>query len=103
MSPIDASGLSMIMPREIAGVGEAKSAIEPAAPGFGEILSETISQTNQNITAASGAAEEFAAGRRDDIHGTMLALSKADIELHLVGTVRNKVMDAFYELWRMQM
>jgi flagellar hook-basal body complex protein FliE len=103
MSPIDASGLSLLMPREIAGVGEAKSAIEPASPGFGEILSEAISQTNQNITAASGAAEEFAAGRRDDIHGTMLALSKADIELHLVGSVRNKVMDAFYELWRMQM
>ncbi len=47
----------MIMPREIAGVGDAKSAIEPAAPGFGEILSEAITQTNQNITAASGAAE----------------------------------------------
>jgi flagellar hook-basal body complex protein FliE len=32
----------------------------------------------------------------------MIAISKADIELHLVGTVRNKVIDAFYELWRMQ-
>ncbi len=32
----------------------------------------------------------------------MLALSKADIELRLVGNIRNKVVDAFYELWRMQ-
>ena len=66
------------------------------------MLSEALSSANQSAHFASSAASEFAAGRRDDIHGTMLAMSKADIELHLVGTVRNKVMDAFYELWRMQ-
>ena len=37
-----------------------------------------------------------------DANGTMLALSQADIELRLVGNIRNKVTDAFYELWRMQ-
>jgi flagellar hook-basal body complex protein FliE len=103
MNSIEASGLSLTLPRELTGVGEAKSAIEPGADSFGEVLAQAVGQANQSAVAASHAAEEFAAGRRDDIHGTMLALSKADIELHLVGTVRNKVMDAFYELWRMQM
>ena len=51
---------------------------------------------------ASHAAQEFAAGTRDDIHGTMIALSKADIEFRLASNVRNKIVDAFYELWRMQ-
>ena len=102
MSPIEASGLSLTIPEQLTGVGEARSVIEPAGAGFGDILAEAISSANQSAHTASHAASEFAAGRRDDIHGTMLALSKADIELHLVGTVRNKVMDAFYELWRMQ-
>jgi flagellar hook-basal body complex protein FliE len=102
MSPIEASGLSLTLPRELAGVGEAKSPFEVADSGFGNVLTEALGAINQNANATSLAASEFAAGRRDDIHGTMLALSKADIELHLVGTVRNKVMDAFYELWRMQ-
>jgi flagellar hook-basal body complex protein FliE len=47
-------------------------------------------------------SEAFAAGVRDDIHGTMIALSKADIEMKFIGSVRNKITDAFYELWRMQ-
>ena len=102
MNPIEASGIGLTLPRELTGVGEVKSALEPAAESFGSVLSEAVGQANQSALTASHAAEEFAAGRRDDIHGTMLALSKADIELHLVGTVRNKVMDAFYELWRMQ-
>jgi flagellar hook-basal body complex protein FliE len=69
---------------------------------FGAMLEKTIAETNQSINVAEGAAEAFAAGARDDIHGTMLALSKADIELRMVGAMRNKIVEAFQELWRMQ-
>ena len=102
MSPLEASGLSLSIPEQLTGIGEGRSASEPQGADFGEVLAEALSSANQSANTASHAAHEFSAGRRDDIHGTMLALSKADIELHLVGTVRNKVMDAFYELWRMQ-
>jgi flagellar hook-basal body complex protein FliE len=104
MSPIDGSSLGLALPRELTGVSEARSVIEPApgAEGFGEILSNAIGGVNQSANAAHHAAAEFAAGRRDDLHGTMIAVQKADIELHMLGTVRNKVMDTFYEIWRMQ-
>jgi flagellar hook-basal body complex protein FliE len=69
---------------------------------FGAVLSRVVGQANDQIQAAQQAAQDFAAGQRDDIHGTMLALSKANIELRLVGSMRNKIVDAFYELWRMQ-
>ncbi len=74
----------------------------PDTGGFGEVLEGMVVGANNQIRAAESAAEAFAAGQRDDIHGTMLALSKADIELRVVGTMRNKIVDAFYELWRMQ-
>jgi flagellar hook-basal body complex protein FliE len=73
-----------------------------AVGSFSEVLQGAVTGANDQILAAEGAAAAFAAGSRDDIHGTMLALSKADIQLRMVGNVRNKVVDAFYELWRMQ-
>ena len=70
--------------------------------GFSNVLEGLVANANQSARFAEGMSQAFAAGARDDIHGTMIAISKADIEMHLVGTVRNKVIDAFYELWRMQ-
>jgi flagellar hook-basal body complex protein FliE len=76
--------------------------VQPTATRFSEVFEGMVSSANQSATYAQGLSEAFAAGARDDIHGTMIALSKADIELRLVSNVRNKVIDAFYELWRMQ-
>jgi flagellar hook-basal body complex protein FliE len=69
---------------------------------FEQVLSNVAADANRALNTADDAGKAFAAGTRDDIHGTMLALSKADIELRFVGNVRNRVIDAFYELWRMQ-
>lgn len=69
---------------------------------FEDLLKNLALSTNQSIQQAGAQGEAFAAGTRDDIHGTMLSLSKADIELRVLGNVRNRVIDAFYEIWRMQ-
>jgi flagellar hook-basal body complex protein FliE len=76
--------------------------VHDGAPTFGEVLEGAVESANRSSMLAGDLAEAFAAGARDDIHGTMLAASKADIEVRFVGAVRNKVIDAFYELWRMQ-
>lgn len=69
---------------------------------FEDLLKNMAVSANERIHEAQAAGEAFAAGQRDDIHGTMLALSKADIELRVIGNVRNRIVDAFYEVWRMQ-
>ena len=37
-----------------------------------------------------------------DIHGTMLALEKADLSMRLMLQVRNKLVSAYEEVMRMQ-
>jgi flagellar hook-basal body complex protein FliE len=101
MSPLEAAGIPLLEPhlgREV--VGPATQEVAP--DGFASMMKDAVVKTNDQINAAEHAGNEFAAGRVDDIHGTMLELSKADIELRFAGNVRNKVIDAFYELWRMQ-
>ena len=105
--PIEGPVLPMLAPHarlEPLPAREKAAEVEGAdgAAAFEELLKNMALSTNQRINEAQGAGEAFAAGQRDDIHGTMLTLSKADIELRVLGNVRNRVIDAFYELWRMQ-
>jgi flagellar hook-basal body complex protein FliE len=103
MAPIAAAQtLPLVLPQtEASPVGVDKVAGE-GGEIFSEMLASAAASANQRINQGNAAGEAFAAGTTDDIHGTMLALSQADIELKVVGSVRNKVIDAFYELWRMQ-
>jgi flagellar hook-basal body complex protein FliE len=99
MSPLEAAGIPLLAPhlgREVETVEKTDGA------GFESMIKDAVVKANDQIQRAEHAGNEFAAGRVDDIHGTMLELSKADIELRFAGNVRNKVIDAFYELWRMQ-
>ncbi len=106
MTPINGP-LPLVQPNALAEVAGERLAPRVGQTGtadgaFAAMFEQAVASANNQANAAQKAAESFAAGTRDDIHGTMLALSKADIELRVVGNVRNKVIDAFYELWRMQ-
>ena len=68
---------------------------------FVSMFAELVAQTNADAHHVGQLKSDFAAGRSDDIHGVMLAASKVGIEMKLTTTIRNKVVDAFYELWRM--
>ena len=51
---------------------------------------------------ADQAIRELVAGRNKNIHETMLAIERADSSLKLMMQVRNKVLDAYREVMRMQ-
>jgi flagellar hook-basal body complex protein FliE len=76
--------------------------LHDGTPNFGAVMEGVVSNANATAKFADAMSAAFAAGARDDIHGTMIALGKADIEMKFLGAVRTKVTDAFYELWRMQ-
>lgn len=68
---------------------------------FDQMFVDMIAEANHQGHVASKAYVALAEGRSDDIHGTMLEGQKAGIQNKLVGTIKNKVVDAFYEIWRM--
>ena len=67
-------------------------------------LSTVLTVLRQVASALDKVAAEkvqaLAAGATDDIHGTMIAVKEAEISVKLVGSIRNKLLDAFHELWR---
>ncbi len=67
---------------------------------FGDLLRGVVDQANQMDHTAAVKVDALARGTSDDLHGTMIATKEADISVHLVGTIRNKLLDAFQEIWR---
>jgi flagellar hook-basal body complex protein FliE len=75
---------------------------QPAAGGFGKMLGDAIAQVNQNQLQADQAVEKLQTGEARNIHEVMIALEKADISMRLMVQMRNKVIEAYQEVMRMQ-
>lgn len=69
---------------------------------FGETLSQAIGQVNEMQKTADKGMQNLATGRTDNIADVMLQTEKADIALKLMVQVRNKIIDAYSEIMRMQ-
>ena len=67
---------------------------------FGDVFADVIRQANQADAVAASKVDSLARGVNDDIHGTMIATKEADISIKLVGSIRNKLLDAFNEIWK---
>lgn len=67
---------------------------------FGDIFAQAVHQANQADAVAAQKVDGLARGVNDDLHGTMIAVKEADISIKLVGTIRNKLLDAFNEVWK---
>ncbi len=72
-------------------------------PDFASILGKGVEQANHALQVATEKSDALARGATDDLHGTMISMKEADISMKLVGTVRNKLLDAFHELWRISL
>ncbi len=67
---------------------------------FEGLLRAAVERVNAADLSASRRVEALAAGATDDLHGTMIAVKEAEIGVKLVGSIRNKLLDAFHEIWR---
>lgn len=70
--------------------------------GFGAILEDSIAKVNLDQVQADHAIKEMIAGRNKNIHETMLAIERADTSLKMMMQVRNKVLEAYKEVMKMQ-
>jgi len=57
---------------------------------------------NPHHLDAEATKVELMTSPNKDIHGTMIALEKADISMRLMLQVRNKLVSAYEEVMRMQ-
>lgn len=73
---------------------------EGPAVAFTDVFKDAIEKAQKSHEVAGNMKTEFASGRLDDIHGMMIAGKQAEIETRLLSNVRSKMLEAFQELWR---
>ncbi len=79
---------------------------KPAKPASGKSFQETLKESMEKVNElqkeADEAVKKLATGQGGNIQDTMLAIEKADISFRMMMQIRNKIVEAYEEIWRMQ-
>lgn len=78
------------------------SASGQAGPSFADTLKDAIGQVNELQKASDKGMQDLATGRTDNVADVMIATEKADIAMRVMVQVRNKIIDAYNEIMKMQ-
>lgn len=69
---------------------------------FSEIMNQKIEEANSLQKEADKLTEKFLVGEPVEIHQMLIAMEKADLALRETVEIRNKLIDAYKEIERMQ-
>lgn len=97
--------VSTTIPVQDAGPGGAAatgSASGSGGGGFGKALANALGGVNDQINKASEQAQQLATGQTNDLTGAVMATEQASLELEVASQVRNKAVEAYQEIFRMQ-
>lgn len=99
ISPVQLQRLQGVTP----GDGPRPSWSHPdQGEGFSDTLRNAIDRVDASQKAADGQIEAFVAGEQENLHEVTIAMNEARLHFQLMTEVRNKSLEAYQELMRMQ-
>ena len=96
------------MVNPIAGVAGTIPVAAPATPSqggagvFRELFSRTVQEVQAYQQHAASSVDSFLSGESEDLHSVALSTQKAELAFEMFVQVRNKVVQAYQEVMRMQ-
>ncbi len=74
-----------------------------AAPSsFEAVLSNQLNRVNASMTNAEGQLQSFAIGESTNVHELMISLEQARLSFQLLVQVRNKLLEGYQDIMKMQ-
>ncbi len=70
--------------------------------GFGDALTEAVKRVDGAQKDAEGQLNAFVAGEQENLHEVMISMNQAELYLQLMTEVRNKMLESYQELMRIQ-
>jgi|SRR5579863_692557 flagellar hook-basal body complex protein FliE len=74
-----------------------------AGTSFNDIMGSAINEVESSRSSAAKSVDQFLSGEGDDLHSTILATQRAELEFQMFLQVRNKVVSAYQEVMKMQL
>ncbi len=93
------------MPGELSGLGAPGAPAAPGAsvvPSFGETIKEFVGGANELALRSEATFQSFVRGEVRDLHQVALAQQEAGLAVRLVTEMRDKLLQSYQEVMRMQ-
>ena len=75
---------------------------DPSNKSFADTLKDAVGQVNTLQKTSDKKMQDLATGKTSDIPDVMMAAEKADIALRMMVQVRNKIIQAYEDVMKMQ-
>lgn len=75
---------------------------QPGEKSFADTLKDAVQSVNTAQQTADYKAQQLATGKSSDIADVMLSAEKANIQFKLMTSVRNKIIEAYQDIMKMQ-
>ena len=86
----------------VGAIAQTGATAKPAA-GFADMLGKAIGQLQSVSDNADAKVNAMATGQDVELHDVMLAVETESLAMSLATTIRNKAVEAYQEVFRMQM
>ena len=83
-----------------AAIGPAAGVAQPA--GFGAWFAQELGAVNTSLIEADNEVRTHAAGEFASLHEVMIHMEETKLSVQLLAQVRNRLLDAYQEVMRMQ-
>ncbi len=83
-------------------MGNTKTAFAGSDENFTDILSQAIGNARETEATAQQQNAALLTGESDDLHTPVIEAQRAELALSLAIQIRNKVLEAYNEVMRMQ-
>ena len=103
ISPLSASALTRI-DAPLPKIGIAPAGLPTATPheGFGQMLDGLVATVASKQDAAAATTRNVLLGNTDNLHQSVIAMQEAGVAFSMMVEVRNKLVESYQELMRMQ-
>lgn len=95
--------LSLIQTPFIQNQSITKLKPEDKVEDFGQLFKQKLEEVNAAQNKSDKLTNQLVTGEVKDVHEVMIASQKASLSLQLTVQVRNKVVEAYQEVMRMQL
>lgn len=77
----------------------------PKGPGgeFGQLVTRGLGELNQQLLVSQADLQQLATGNAQNLHQIMMRLEETRLSFQLMMQVRNRVLEAYQDLMKMQM
>ncbi len=75
---------------------------EESQDSFTEMLTKAINGVDETMKTSEQNMQDYIAGKTDNVHDVMISMQRAQMSFQMMVEIRNKAVEAYSEISRMQ-